>query len=305
MKINSKKTYFNIEQFEILIDYIGLLQTREILSSWAGHKVARIALSDKKIINTVSILNKIGLYVEIKKEKIFLKKDIGKAGWSNKFQEGENLNPKKGEWLLYVSNSQKKSFKAMRSDENNDESALGEDLGIPNCCIDFYDMNKERAYIKQNDFVPFVLENTKGQGPYNYWNNYVSQYFGYSLLSFFPCSFNCKNAVKFAQNTYDLINNYLPYHANQILHFQKQNIIYTEYNGIHMYENSKFDKIKNNLDISKSIFHSTLKSNAKSLDTFSMAKSIKIIDKKHIEIINISNTKISLNNNNIANCIFN
>ena len=61
MKINSKKTYFNIEQFEILIDYIGLLQTREILSSWAGHKVARIALSDKKIINTVSILNKIGL----------------------------------------------------------------------------------------------------------------------------------------------------------------------------------------------------------------------------------------------------
>ena len=70
MKINSKKTYFNIEQFEMLIDYIGLLQTREILSSWAGHKVARIALSDKKIINTVSILNKIGLYVEIKKEKI-------------------------------------------------------------------------------------------------------------------------------------------------------------------------------------------------------------------------------------------
>ena len=72
-----------------------------------------------------------------------------------------------------------------------------------------------------------------------------------------------------------------------------------------MYENSKFDKTKNNLDISKCIFHSTLKSNAKSLDIFSMAKSIKIMDKKHIEIINKNNTKISLNNNNIANCIFN
>jgi hypothetical protein len=72
-----------------------------------------------------------------------------------------------------------------------------------------------------------------------------------------------------------------------------------------MYENSKFDKTKSNLDISKSIFHSTLKSNAKSLDTFSMAKSIKIIDKKHIEIIKKDKIKRILNNNNIANCIFN
>jgi len=41
------------------------------------------------------------------------------------------------------------------------------------------------------------------------------------------------------------------------------------------------------------------------LDTFSMAKSIKIIDKKHIEIIKKDKIKMILNNNNIANCIFN
>ena len=305
MKYNSKNIKLITEQFEILIQYIGLLQTREIISAWAGHKVARIALNDKKIIKVLDILKKIGLHIVIKKEKIFLKKDIGKGGWSNKFKEGKNLNPKNGECLLYISKNEKKSFNAMKSDENNDETALGEDLGIPSCCIDFYESNREIAYSKQNDFVPLVLENTKGNQPYNYWNNYVAQYFGYSLLSFFPCSFNCKNAAKFAQNTYDLINNYLPKHANKIIHFQKQNIIYTEYTGIHMYENSKFDKNKKILQLNNSIFHSTLKSNAKNLEIFANPKSVKIIDKQHINIINKNNKIIKLNNNNIANCIFN
>lgn len=302
IKDNSNNT---IIQFEKIIDFIGLLQAREVLSAWAGHKVARIAVNDIKIKKTFDLLSSIGLYIEIQKSKIFLKKDIGKGGWSNKFLEGENLNPKKGEWLLYVSNDQKKSYNAMWADQNDDESVLGENLGIPSCCIDFYDKNREKAYEKQNDFVPFVLENTVGNGPYDYWNNYVSQYFGYALLSFFPCSFNCKNSSKFAQNTFDLINNYFPKQANEILHFQKQNIIYTEYRGIHMYENSKYD-IKNKvLDLTNTTFHSTLKPNSKSLNLFMEADEIRVINKSHIEIVGKNNFIKEINNKNLANCIFN
>ena len=66
MKYNSKNIKVITEQFEILIQYIGLLQTREIISAWAGHKVARIALNDKKIIKVLDILKKIGLHIVIK-----------------------------------------------------------------------------------------------------------------------------------------------------------------------------------------------------------------------------------------------
>jgi hypothetical protein len=300
-----KKNKYTICQLEKLVDYIGLLQTREILSAWAGHKVARIALTDAKIKNSINILSSIGLHIEVKKSKIFLKKDIGKGGWSNKFLEGENLNPDLGEWLLYVSNNQKKSYNSMKADENEDETSLGEDLGIPNCCIDFYDRNREKAFQKQNDFVPLVLENTKGDGPYNFWNNYVSQYFGYSLLSFFPCSFNCKNAANFAQNTYELLNAYLPFHAKKTIHFQKQNLIYTEYKGIHMYENSKFIKSKKTINLSNTTFHSTLKPNALSLNNYLEAKDIFIINKNSLKITYKDKSSKFFDSPNISNCIFN
>ena len=72
-----------------------------------------------------------------------------------------------------------------------------------------------------------------------------------------------------------------------------------------MYENSKLDKINSSLNLSQSVFHSTLNRNAKSLNIFAKAKKIKIITKNHIELMNNDNKMISLNNNNIANCIFN
>lgn len=193
----------------------------------------------------------------------------------------------------------------MKADENEDETSLGEDLGIPNCCIDFYDRNREKAFQKQNDFVPLVLENTKGDGPYNFWNNYVSQYFGYSLLSFFPCSFNCKNAANFAQNTYELLNAYLPFHAKKTIHFQKQNLIYTEYKGIHMYENSKFIKSKKTINLSNTTFHSTLKPNALSLNNYLEAKDIFIINKNSLKITYKDKSSKFFDSPNISNCIFN
>ena len=288
--------------FNEMVDQFGLLQTREIMSAWAGLKVARIGLKQNKLLVLKEKLAKLNLHYQISDEPVFARKDIGKGGWSNKFEERPWVARKNGDYLVYVSNDVKSLQKAFNSELEGEEEEFGEKLGIPACCIDFYSKNLDKAYEKQNDFVPLVLKNTKELHSFNFWNNYVSQYFGYSLLSFFPCSFNCVESARFAQNTYDLINSILPIQASQIIHFQKQPILYTEYRGIYLFEGATFSN--ESVYLEDATLHATVPSNSRTLDKILNLHSITINSKDKLSFVDNTGVKSLINSENIAFCTF-
>ena len=90
-----------------LIECVGLLQCREVISAWAGLKVARIGVSPSRLTRAVQLLDELGLAYQLVPELVFAKRDIGKGGWSNKFHEDQNMPSHKGDHLIYLGNSAK------------------------------------------------------------------------------------------------------------------------------------------------------------------------------------------------------
>lgn len=288
--------------FENMVEEVGLLQTREIMSAWAGLKVARIGIKAKKINSLLKFLNELKLHFKVSNNLVFSKRDIGKGGWSNKFDEREGLPENLGDFLIYISNDANLLNRSVESEDEGNEEEFGVNLGIPNCCIEFYAKNLNSAYEKQNDFVPLVLKNTKELHSFNFWNNYVSQYFGYSLLSFFPCSFNCVESARFAQNTYDLINSILPIQASQIIHFQKQPILYTEYRGIYLFEGATCSN--ESVYLENATLHATVPSNSRTLDKILNLHSITINSKDKLSFVDNAGVNSIIKSENIAFCTF-
>ena len=288
--------------FKELIGLAGLLQCREILSAWAGMKVARIAVRPALLNQTIACLNQLDLVFHVLPDLIFAKRDIGKGGWSNKFDEREDLPASKGDHAVYVSTSQKNLTQAVNADIHGDEGEFGVNLGIPSCCVDFYLTQQEKAFEKQNDFVPLVFANTPVLHSFNFWNNYVSQYFGYALLSFFPCSFNCQHAANFAQNTFDLIHPILPEQAEKILHFQKQPILYTEYRGIYLFEGAK--SFAGKTFVQDCVIHSTLNQFSRTHRKISQTKEIEVLGKEKLSLTSQLGDFIEINSSNWAMCTF-
>lgn len=285
-----------------LIECVGLLQCREVISAWAGLKVARICVSPSRLTRAVQLLDELSLAYQLVPELVFAKRDIGKGGWSNKFHEDQNMPSHKGDHLIYLGNSAEEVSRGVKADFYGDEGEFGNSLGIPSCCIDFYLTHQEKAFDKQNDFVPLVFANTPTLHSFNYWNNYVSQYFGYALLSFFPCSFNCQHAAKLAQNTFDLIYPIVPEEAERILHFQKQPILYTEYRGIYLFEGAK--SVAGKTFVRDCIIHSTLNQSSRTHQNISRTKEIEVLGKEKLTITSQLGQVQEINSSNWAMCTF-
>jgi hypothetical protein len=235
-------------------------------------------------------------------EAMFLKRDIGKGGWSNKFADENGPGSEHKTVIIYISRRKSSLSLAVKSDKGGDDGEFGTQLGIPDCCIGFYLENREKAYTKQNDFVSLVYQNTKELTSFNFWNNFVSQYFGYSLLSHFPCSFNCMRSASLAMNCFEEVRNVLPEQAEKTKYYQKQPILYTEYRGVYMFENGK--TYGDTTYINDCIIHSTLNENAKTAKYVLSLASIRILSKKTICLTSKNGDEKTVSNSNYAMCTF-
>lgn len=106
--------------------------------------------------------------------------------------------------IIYIAKSLKLCNKLKYYDEK-DEIITGRLLGYPDCCIDFYlDLvkNKNRQDV---DFVRESYANTHKKMDFRL-NNLREWCRGiqidFSLIDFFPCSYNCKNALKYASKLF-------------------------------------------------------------------------------------------------------
>jgi hypothetical protein len=105
---------------------------------------------------------------------------------------------------LYVSKSKKLldilSEINSRKEEKNKNYLIWKMLWYPDCCIKFF---LEYNYKSDVDFNVLVKYRTIWQFDWRL-NNLINPY---SLIPFFPCSYNCKEAIKYAENNLEIIKN--------------------------------------------------------------------------------------------------
>jgi hypothetical protein len=234
-------------------------------------------------------------------KRYFGRRDIGKGGWSNSFATPGANTESKGDWLVYVAASQKAARLSRDYEEAGRENDFGASLGIPECCRAFYLAQQAQAMKKQNDYVPLVLENTADPPPYDRWNNYVAQYFGYSLLSFFPCSFNCRSAATTSRSTYEFLRMVCPSFARRFVKMQRWSILYTEYRGLYLFENSSYREGRLTYDSSR--IHTTLPNGAMMRHLLAGTE-LDVLSKHAIDIRNGTGQIKSYRGSNVCPCIF-
>jgi len=283
---------------------LGPIPAKETILAVLGYKTSRLGVHPKYYNSIIALFKQFDIKYVIGNYRYTYKLDVGKGGWSNKFGDETYINDKNsyGDYFFYIADNIEKAKISRDNEETEQEAEFGETLGIPSCCADFYVDNADKAMEKQNDFVTLVLENTYSDPPYNYWNNYVAQYFGYSLLSFFPCSFDCKESIIVSKQIYNILYDIYPEFSDQFLYYHKQNILYTEYRGIYLFENTKYDK--ENIVYNDSRIHSSIK-NSSIYKTIMQSNRFVVHNKNHCMFFNKMDFIRQLKGENIALCLFN
>lgn len=280
---------------------VNPIQTREVLTAAAGLKTSRLGAPPALAGPLEDLLSSFGLYVSRSEHRFLARPDIGKGGWSNAFAEKVSASDPRGDWLFYVAVSEDAAIAAKAAEANGRDASFGSALGIPPCCTDFFLSRQDLARKKQYDFVPLVLDNTSESYPFNYWNNFVAQYFCYSLISFFPCSFTCKRAAKVAQATYEFLRQVNAPFAEAFRRMQRQSILYTEYRGLFLFERARYSR--GFLSYSPAGVHMTVRNSA--LGTHLLAGTGLHVHSKHeVDVMSATTCIKKLKGANVSLCIF-
>jgi hypothetical protein len=208
--------------------------TREILFAAADMKISRVTLKQKYVGRLQAIADRFGFALACSAIKCVPIVDCGKGRWANRGRPATRANEKGALCNVYIASGGALAETGRMLDEAGEDDLFGALLGIPACCRRAYDLFRPLAAEKQNDFLPFVLDNTRGSMPFDWRLNYAAQYFGPSLLSFFPCSFDCPAAARVAETTFKMLSCCDSQWAGEFVEFQRGNVIYTENRGLHL-----------------------------------------------------------------------
>ncbi len=217
------------------------------------------------------------LFLEVSDFKLVKVADKGKGSYSNVVRkvpldfEGDAL------YHLYVSKDGNKARFLKMVEEKNDDRAVGELLGYPKCCVDFFIGNKERQQKLQNDYILPALSNSEGF-KFPYLANYALRYFDIALLSHFPHSFNCEESIKIAEKNLKIIEKHDEKLAEKFVDELKAAVLYTEHDGIFAFNSYKL----NDGILSFEKINSTVKNNL--FERLKNAKKLEIIDKNRVKI---------------------
>jgi hypothetical protein len=217
-------------------------QVRELLLAAAGVKVSRTCVQDDELEVLRSTADFYGFSVSASEHRWLLHGDAGKGGWANTMERSAEPH-EPGVTNVYVAKDNAMAQIAKMLDEAGEDDLFGALLGIPACCRHAFVASKPRAAKQQNDFVPFVMERTPEPFPHDWRLNYLAQYFGPSLLSFFPCSFVCPAAAAIAQTSLELLRGCDAALAAECTSLQKTNVLYTEHAGLHLFQNELRDGV--------------------------------------------------------------
>ena len=215
------------------LDAINLAPTvmREILLSCHAGKLTRTYVDDRQLVALVPCLEAVGLSFIFSKHKILHQTDSGKGGFANGIAAFLPEDSPVGCFTIYIGRDITLLEEARNVDECGDHESFGALLEIPRCCRSRFIEHLEIAAAKQNDFTGFVSMD-KGV---NSWCIHYGQYFGYGLISHFPCSFSCQETAGLARLNYQVLCDHASNSAEKFLRYQTASYLYTEYDGIYAF----------------------------------------------------------------------
>lgn len=205
---------------------------KEIFLASSGLKVSRVCLQPDQAEYLANLAEEFEFFLAASSRRVEHRKDLGKGGWSNSVLEVHPIDGTTGDFELFVATEQGLAESACEYEAKGDDDKFGRLLGIPECCRIRYLEWQSVAARKQNDFVPLIAKATVWDPPFEPMNNILAQYFGYSLLSHFPCSFDCRFSSKLSSKFYNFLFSEKPSIADLFMKHQHSNVLYSEYSGI-------------------------------------------------------------------------
>src|SRR3989338_3717200 len=263
---------------KLLPIFSNYTRSLEILYLLEGIKrAARLDANDTELKKIKGFCNENNLCLDVSDFKVIKISDEGKGGYSNIAKRIPADYSSDGLYHVYISKDENKSKFLKLLENKNDDKAIGQILGYPKCCIDFFIKNKEKQQKIQNDYILPALNSSEGF-KFPFYNNYAARYFDVTLLSHFPHSFNCKESMQTAKNNLECIKKYSKELANKFEEMLKSPVLYTENDGIFVFKNYKLNNGVLQFNEIKSTINNEL------LISLNKNKKIKIIDKNKIDI---------------------
>ena len=253
----------------------SMTKALEILYVKEGAKpAARIIVDEEKADELIKYLD--GL--SIVKSDFKIKKEVDeRRQYSDKGIRLPVSSKENGQVFLYLSKSIEKAESAKRLEEENRHMELGIALGYPECCAEFFNKNFPIESKKQNDYTLAALKNSQGY-KFPFYTNTAIRHLDLTLLSHFPCSFNCKNSIELAKKNLDTLEK----HSRELgLIFQgmlKGPVIYTEKYGVFLLRNAQIS----NDEITYNGIFGSLNNNLYSL--LKKSEKIQVVSKNHIKL---------------------
>ncbi|MBW2992235.1 DUF483 domain-containing protein [Candidatus Woesearchaeota archaeon] len=202
--------------------------------------VCRFGFYEQDINNIKKLCFENKLHITTSNFKVLLDSRENINDFNNKGYKTSLLNPFPGMIFTYISKDMDLANLAKYLENANKIGKLGELLGYPDCCTDFFIQNMDEQAKKNNDFVLPVLNNSEGV-VFPKELNIAARYFDFNLLPFFPHSFNCEKALKLAKAYLATIINNDPSLAADIARKLNCGVVYTENAGVCLLEDPKLD----------------------------------------------------------------
>ncbi|HLD86695.1 MAG TPA: hypothetical protein VJB12_01400 [Candidatus Nanoarchaeia archaeon] len=200
-----------------------------ILAKEGAKKVIRMLCHEMKVLPTREYLRSQGLSVELSDFKVL--KDPVQGIYADRSIKVPKEDPRRGYLILYASHHPMGSQRAKELESEGDHRGLGEVLGYPECCCDFFEKHFGEHH---TDLTLDTLRNSKGfKFPFEM--NIAARHFDSALLSHFPCSFQCEESLGMARKNLDTLKEKAPDIASFMLVLLKSSILYTD-QGILLFE---------------------------------------------------------------------
>jgi hypothetical protein len=196
---------------------------------------ARILVDEKESENVKNFLHEKGLKCSVSEFKL-IKDSLHSENYSDFSIKARKEDTRRGSFVFYVSKDESCN-EAKKLEEERNHFVLGKTLGYPECCCDFFAKNFDS---KNTDLTLKALENSEGF-EFSLFNNICARHFDVSLLSHFPCSFNCTLSEKMAQKNLGAIKSHSPQVALLFESMLKSAVVYTLNEGVFLLR-----KVENN-----------------------------------------------------------
>lgn len=204
--------------------------------------------------------------------------------------------PQEGEYFMYFSKNAEEAKLAKFYEHIRNDEKLGEILGYPKCCVNFYRENYSKAAQIGDEYCFFSIANTKVKP--SYLTNNMLRFFGVTLLSHFPCSYDCVHSTFQAKQRIEAIRRSNPELAKYFEDTLKGPVIAEANSGVHALKHYKID--------GKKVFYKNvwLTSPNPMHNILAKGNRIDILGKNHIKIMHNSHIIHEQKGNGIAAVIF-